>query len=56
VVGDGLVQYNGPKTKICAVGAGLCAPSHMIRACNASGCSAYSPPYVQGFVDLDNLQ
>jgi len=56
VVGNGLVQYNGPLTKISAQGAAYCAPSHVIRACNASGCSADSPPRTQGFVDLDNPQ
>jgi YD repeat-containing protein len=56
VAANGLVQYNGPLTKISAQSAAYCAPSHVIRACNASGCSADSPPRTQGFVDLDNPQ
>ncbi|WP_434212831.1 RHS repeat protein [[Pseudomonas] boreopolis] len=53
VAGNGLVQYSGPLTSISAAGSGYCAPSHVVRACNASGCSVYSsPPYTQGFEDL----
>ena len=53
VAGNGLVQYSGPLTSITAAGSGYCAPSHVVRACNASGCSAYSsPPYTQSFEDL----
>jgi len=54
VTANGLVQYSGPLTKISAANANYCAPAHMVRACNASGCSAYSASYEQGFVDLDN--
>jgi hypothetical protein len=56
VTANGLVQYSGPLTKISAQSAAYCAPAHIVRACNASGCSAYSPSYEQGFVDLDNPQ
>ena len=55
VPGSGLVQYSGPLTKISAQNANYCAPSHVVRACNASGCSAYSEVRTQGFVDLGDL-
>jgi YD repeat-containing protein len=56
VAANGLVQYSGPLTSISAANATYCAPSHVVRACNASGCSAYSsPPYTQGFQDLGDL-
>ena len=56
VPGSNLVQYSGPLTSINKVGANYCAPDHVVRACNASGCSAYSsPPYTQGFQDLGDL-
>jgi len=56
VPGSGLVQYSGPLTSINKEGSNYCAPSHVVRACNASGCSAYSsPPYTQGFQDLGDL-
>jgi len=55
VPGSGLVQYSGPLTSINKEGANYCAPSHVVRACSAAGCSAYSsPPYTQGFEDLGN--
>jgi len=55
VPGSGLVQYTGPLTSINKEGSNYCAPSHVVRACNASGCSAYSsPPYTQAFEDLGN--
>ena len=55
VPGSGLVQYSGPLTSINKEGANYCAPSHVVRACSAAGCSAYSsPPYTQGFQDLGN--
>jgi len=55
VYGGG-VQYSGPATSISSQGAGYCAPSHVVRACNTNGCSAWSnPPTVQGLNDLGDL-
>lgn len=52
----GVTQYNGPLTSIKADGAAYCAASHIIRACNANGCSAWSnPPTTQGLNDLGDL-
>lgn len=52
----GRTQYTGPLTSIKSEGAGYCASSHIIRACNASGCSAWSsPPVNQSLVDLGDL-
>lgn len=51
----GVTQYTGTATSVSAANANYCAPSHVVRACNASGCSEWStPPYTQRFVDDDN--
>ena len=56
VPGSNLVRYSGLLTSINKVGASWCAPDHVVRACNVSGCSAYSsPPYTQVFQDLGDL-
>jgi len=52
----GRTEYVGPLTSIKAEGSAYCATSHIIRACNASGCSAWSdPPKEQPVVDLGDL-
>lgn len=44
----GVVQYQGPNTYVVQKNTRYCAPSHVVRACNAAGCSAWSsPPFVQ---------
>ncbi len=44
----GQVQYSGPEHDLTRAGAYYCAASHVVQACNASGCSQYSsPPFLQ---------
>ncbi|WP_457022077.1 RHS repeat protein [Luteimonas sp. A611] len=42
----GAVQYTGPLTTVAGPGnsSAYCAPSHVVRACNLAGCSAWSAP------------
>ncbi|MGY1410770.1 hypothetical protein ACW5EG_14505 [Luteimonas sp. A611] len=42
----GAVQYTGPLTTVAGTGnsSAYCAPSHVVRACNLAGCSAWSAP------------
>lgn len=55
-VPNGVLQYDGPATSVSSTYGPYCAPSHVIRACNASGCSPWSdPPYPQGINDLGTL-
>ena len=52
----GRTEYVGPLISIRAEGSAYCAVSHIVRACNASGCSAWSdPPKVMPVVDLGDL-
>ncbi|WP_249405158.1 RHS repeat protein [Stenotrophomonas sp. CFBP 13725] len=52
----GSTEYVGPLTSIKAEGSAYCAINHIIRACNANGCSAWSdPPKDQPVVDLGDL-
>lgn len=58
VPGSGLIQYRGPLTSVTSPRDtnAYCAPRHVIRACNASGCSAWSdPPREQPIEDLGDL-
>jgi len=53
VHGGGL-QYSGPLTSVSGSynTASYCAPSHVLRACNVGGCSAWSsPPHLQELVE-----
>ncbi|MEN5117155.1 RHS repeat protein [Luteimonas sp. TWI662] len=52
VQGGGL-QYSGPSTSVQGAfnTASYCAPAHVLRACNAGGCSAWSAPYAQTLVE-----
>lgn len=46
----GDLQYSGPETEVESEysSAAYCAPSHIVRACNSTDCSAWStPPYPQ---------
>lgn len=44
----GQVQYDGPATSVSGSGQQYCGASHVVRACNAAGCSAWSaPPFPQ---------
>lgn len=55
VAGNGLLQYSGPNTVVAGnrSSATYCAPSHQVRACNGSGCSAWSdPPKLQQLVEF----
>ncbi|HEL4266558.1 TPA: RHS repeat protein [Stenotrophomonas maltophilia] len=57
-VPGGMKQYDGPATEVSSnvSSSAYCAPSHVVRACNASGCSAWSdPPYAQPIYDLGDL-
>src|SRR5699024_2503315 len=50
----GVVQYNGPETTVRGKynTSAYCAASHVVRACNDAGCSAWSsPPYPQELVE-----
>lgn len=48
----GLVQYTGPEHDLTRAGAYYCATSHVVQACNASGCSPYSsPPFRQDTIN-----
>lgn len=48
VPSSGHVQYSGPSTSVTGSGQQYCAASHVVRACNAVGCSAWSsPPFPQ---------
>lgn len=48
VPATGIVQYSGVATEVMQVGGGYCGTSHVVQACNATGCSAYSaPPFYQ---------
>lgn len=52
----GGIQYSGPNTSVGAASTAYGAPSHIVRACNARGCSPYSsPPFVQTFENLGNV-
>jgi len=45
---SGQVQYTGPNYELTRAGSYYCAASHVVQACNASGCSPYSaPPFPQ---------
>lgn len=51
-VPGGSMQHDGPGTSSTA-----CAEIHVIRACNASGCSAWSdPPFKQNILDLGTVE
>lgn len=55
VPGSGLIQYRGSATAVTSPNNSnaYCAPSHVVRACNSSGCSAWStPPQAQPVNDL----
>ncbi len=55
-VPGGSLQYDGPATSVSATTGSFCAPDHVIRACNSSGCSPWSsPPFVQVINDLGTL-
>lgn len=55
-VPGGALQYDGPDTSLSSTYGHFCAPSHVIRACNASGCSPWSsPPTLQKVDDLGDL-
>ncbi|MCC7633395.1 RHS repeat protein [Stenotrophomonas rhizophila] len=57
-VPGGNLQYDGPATSVSSPrdSSNYCAPIHVIRACNASGCSAWSdPPTPQPINDLGDL-
>lgn len=48
----GRLQYSGPDSSIKVDGAAYCAEVQVVRACNISGCSAWSsPPFAQRLVD-----
>ncbi len=50
---SGVVQYVGPDLRVWHVSR-YCAPSHVLRACNAAGCSAWSsPPAPQQYIPGD---
>lgn len=51
----GRLEYSGPESSIEAQGAVYCAEVQIVRACNASGCSAWSNPYPQSVVDYGDL-
>lgn len=58
VAGSGLIQYRGPLANVTSPRDtnSYCAPSHVVRACNSSGCSAWSdPPREQPIEDLGDL-
>jgi YD repeat-containing protein len=44
-------QYNGPNTSVATsinqASAAYCASAHVVRACNAAGCSSWSAPVAQ---------
>ncbi len=44
-------QYNGPNTSVATsinqMSSAYCAPAHVVRACNAAGCSPWSDPVTQ---------
>lgn len=45
---SGQVQYSGPEYELTRAGGFYCAASHVVRACNVTGCSPYSsPPFPQ---------
>jgi len=46
------VQYSGPLSQVTRSGSYYCASSHVVRACNATGCSANSVPFRQETVDV----
>ncbi len=47
------VVYSGPDTSVSKAHSSIyCAPTHIIRACNETGCSADSAPFAQGLLDL----
>lgn len=51
---SGNTLYNGPSTSVNAQGASYCASSYVVRACNTSGCSAWSaPPFPQTVIILE---
>lgn len=57
-VPGGNLQYDGPATSVSSPqnSSNYCATQHVIRACNASGCSAWSdPPTPQPINDLGDL-
>jgi hypothetical protein len=51
VPSTGQVQYNGPSTFLSGWGPSqYCGASHVVRACNVAGCSAWSAPVTQTLV------
>ena len=51
VPATGQVQYTGPSTFRSGSGASqYCGASHVVRACNVAGCSAWSAPVTQTLV------
>lgn len=50
------VVYSGPDIKVVAAHSSIyCAQTHVIRACNESGCSPDSAPYPQALLDLGEV-
>ena len=55
--GPGDVQYQGPATSVSGVrsSAAYCSDTKVVRACNTTGCSAWSnPPYPQVVKDMNS--
>lgn len=47
------IVYSGPDTRVSKAHSSIyCSPTHVIRACNESGCSADSAPFAQELLDL----
>ncbi|MGE8226453.1 MAG: wall-associated protein [Stenotrophomonas sp.] len=45
---NGSTQYSGPNKSVVSSTGNYCASAHIVRACNANGCSAFSsPPFIQ---------
>lgn len=50
------VVYSGPDIKVVAAHSSIyCAQTHVIRACDESGCSPDSAPYPQALLDLGEV-
>lgn len=50
------IVYSGPNTSVSQAHSSIyCAPTHVIRACNETGCSADSAPFAQGLLDLGEV-
>jgi hypothetical protein len=43
--GGGIRLYSGPKGYVASPGGAYCAHDYRVRACNAGGCSAWTPDY-----------